>query len=153
MLRPGALMLALLRGKFTQQPRHSRPCFARPAAARRVAHPSRRLLTVPAAAAMVADGGGGGGRVALVWLRRDLRLSDHAPFTAAAAAAEDSGGSRTHHMLPLYCLDPAELGAGARVAGDGGLGLPRMGPHRCRSVCPSASHQPRLLGKRSALKI
>ena len=49
---------------------------------------------------------------AIVWLRRDLRLHDHPPLTAALAAHA--------RVVPLFVLDPALLGgrfaSGPRVA-------------------------------------
>ena len=38
----------------------------------------------------------------LVWLKKDLRLSDHAPWHAAIAAARESKGC----VAALYCLEP-----------------------------------------------
>jgi deoxyribodipyrimidine photo-lyase len=39
----------------------------------------------------------------IVWFKRDLRVHDHAPLTAAAAAAAIDG----HPVLPLYIYEPA----------------------------------------------
>ena len=38
----------------------------------------------------------------LVWLKKDLRLSDHAPLTVATEAARNTGGT----LVLLYCLEP-----------------------------------------------
>jgi len=38
----------------------------------------------------------------LVWLKKDLRLSDHAPWHAATKAAKESNGC----VVALYCLEP-----------------------------------------------
>ena len=38
----------------------------------------------------------------LVWLKKDLRLSDHAPLHVAAEAARNTGGA----LVLLYCLEP-----------------------------------------------
>jgi len=38
----------------------------------------------------------------LVWLKKDLRLSDHAPWHAAIASARDNQGC----VAALYCLEP-----------------------------------------------
>ena len=59
----------------------------------------------------------------LVWLRRDLRLHDHAPLAAALAA----GGS----VVPVYVLEPSTL----RPSGP--LGVPRCGPFRARFLIES----------------
>lgn len=60
---------------------------------------------------------------ALLWLRRDLRLKDHAALTAAA-------GSSAAYLLPCFALDPLDL-TPRRSKTQGGLGVPKMGPHRC----------------------
>ena len=67
-------------------------------------------------------------RGALVWLRNDLRVTDHEAFTAAAAEAQ--------HLSAVYCLDDASM-APRGSAADGGTGLPRLGPHRLRWLPPA----------------
>lgn len=39
----------------------------------------------------------------IVWFKRDLRVTDHAPLSLAAARARDDG----HPLLPLYIAEPA----------------------------------------------
>ena len=46
--------------------------------------------------------GGAGGRLALLWLRQDLRLADHRALVAALAEAE--------RVLPVFVLDEAAAG-------------------------------------------
>ena len=58
--------------------------------------------------------------LAVVWLRRDLRLCDHGPFTAAAQTAT--------YLLPIYCLDTEELNA-RKSACEGGAGGVAVGLH------------------------
>src|SRR5215217_2231704 len=41
----------------------------------------------------------GVGRTALVWIRRDLRVHDHPPLTAALTSFE--------RVVPVFCLHPA----------------------------------------------
>ncbi len=59
----------------------------------------------------------------LVWLRRDLRLHDHPPLTAALAA----GGP----VVLVYCVDPRDLGL-AHVGG-----FPRVGAARWQFLLDS----------------
>jgi deoxyribodipyrimidine photo-lyase len=79
--------------------------------------------------------------VHVVWLRRDLRLHDHEPFTVACAAARVATAGSL--VVPVYVIDEAETRRQARRAGGGnGHGqlaaaaqvaeLPRIGPHRAR---------------------
>ncbi len=66
------------------------------------------------------------GRTALVWLRNDLRLHDHAAFAAAAA----SGYS---HVVPLFCFNPSQFDV--RTS----FGFPKTGPFRCRFLLQALS--------------
>eukprot|EP01048_Picozoa_sp_COSAG05_P012025 COSAG05_NODE_1176_length_5610_cov_6.982943_2_plen_318_part_00 len=68
----------------------------------------------------------------LVWFRRDLRLHDHHPVTAACAAAAAADGV----VAPVFVLDSSEtqhhhgrshLAKATQIAG-----LPRIGPQRAR---------------------
>ena len=67
-------------------------------------------------------------RGALVWLRNDLRVTDHEGLTAAAAEAQ--------HLSAVYCLDDASM-APRRSVAEGGTGLPMLGPHRLRWLLPA----------------
>jgi hypothetical protein len=74
----------------------------------------------------IAAMAGGRRGVALLWLRRgDLRVADNEALTAAA----NSGAA---HVLPVFCLDPAELRPRQPVGEGSALGVPQMGPHRLR---------------------
>ncbi len=59
----------------------------------------------------------------ILWLRRDLRLHDN---EALVAACESSA-----LMVPVYILDPRDMEP-RRAKELGGLGVPKLGPHRCR---------------------
>jgi deoxyribodipyrimidine photo-lyase len=59
------------------------------------------------------------GRTALVWLRNDLRLHDHAAFAAAAAKGY-------LHVVPLFCFNPAQFETRTP------FGFPKTGPFRSR---------------------
>ena len=67
-------------------------------------------------------------RGALVWLRNDLRVTDHEGLRAAAEEAQ--------HLSAVYCLDGVSL-TPRRAPAEGGTGLPRLGPHRLRWVAYS----------------
>jgi len=69
-------------------------------------------------------------RGALVWLRNDLRVTDHAGLRAAAEEAQ--------HLSAVYCLDGASL-TPRRPQAEGGTGLPRVGPHRLKCVLHSVA--------------
>ena len=65
---------------------------------------------------------------AVWWVRAgDMRLADNPALLAAAAP-------HVRYLLPVFCLDPAELQPRRRGGGggDGGAGVPIMGPHRAR---------------------
>ena len=64
----------------------------------------------------------------ILWLRRDLRLDDHEALRAANNPALYSC------MLPLYCLDVHADAEPRRTRDQGGLGIPKLGPHRARCV-------------------
>ena len=66
------------------------------------------------------------GRTALVWLRNDLRLHDHAAFAAAAA-------SGFANVVPLFCFSPAQFDARTP------FGFPKTGPFRCRFLLQALS--------------
>ncbi|MEM8740468.1 MAG: deoxyribodipyrimidine photo-lyase, partial [Pseudomonadota bacterium] len=59
------------------------------------------------------------GPTTIVWLRRDLRLADHAALTAALA----SGRS----IVPVFILDPETEALGAAPKWRLGLGLEHFG--------------------------
>ncbi|MDT0631656.1 DASH family cryptochrome [Rubrivirga litoralis] len=59
---------------------------------------------------------------ALLWLRSDLRLDDHAALRDAAAAAGPGG-----RLLAVYCLDPRHYEPTA-------LGVPKTGAYRAQFV-------------------
>ena len=61
---------------------------------------------------------------AIYWLRRDLRLHDNAALLEACDSS---------YLLPCYVLDPRELQP-RRSRELGGLHVPKLGPHRCKSV-------------------
>jgi deoxyribodipyrimidine photolyase len=67
----------------------------------------------------------------LWWARRDLRTADNDALLAAVEAshAAASGPGRVA-LLAAYCLDPQLLGP--RRDPPEGLGVPQLGPHRCR---------------------
>lgn len=44
-------------------------------------------------------------KLAVVWFKRDLRLSDHAPLCAAIEWARGTGA----HVLGIYCMEPDQL--------------------------------------------
>ena len=67
-------------------------------------------------------------RVSIVWLRRDLRLHDNAAIAAACDPSQYKG------MIPVFCLDPERDVEPRRAVEQGGLGVPRLGPHRARCV-------------------
>lgn len=50
------------------------------------------------------------GGTGIIWLRNDLRLSDHEPFMAAQAQCQ--------YMVPVYIFDPRDFG---QVHGTHGL--------------------------------
>lgn len=86
----------------------------------------------PTRLAALAGCGGAAGlapqHAALVWLRQDLRLTDHEPLTAASA-------SDTQWLLPFFCLDEQDLQQRQLLhLPDGGLGTPALGPHRLRAL-------------------
>ncbi|GAX72844.1 hypothetical protein CEUSTIGMA_g299.t1 [Chlamydomonas eustigma] len=60
----------------------------------------------------------------VLWFRRDLRLADHEALLAAC-------NPKYSAMLPVYILDSSEL-LPRRSKEDGGIGVPKLGPHRCR---------------------
>jgi deoxyribodipyrimidine photo-lyase len=62
----------------------------------------------------------------LVWYRQDLRLTDHAPLSAALAAALKSGGT----VIALYCFDPRQFGLMAE-------GFPKTGAIRAQFLLES----------------
>ena len=68
-------------------------------------------------------------RGALVWLRNDLRVTDHEGLRAAAEEAQ--------HLSAVYCLDGASLTA-RRMRAEGGTCLPRLGPLRLGCVRAAA---------------
>ena len=63
-------------------------------------------------------------RAAVIWIRDDIRLSDHAPWLAASSVPQPS------FVLPVYCLSPALLHP--RCDNPQLSTLPTLGPHRCR---------------------
>ena len=87
---------------------------------------ARRERPALGARAAGAMGQSPGLRAAIVWLRNDLRLADHAPFLAAA---------RADLAVPLFCLSPRDF-APRRDVPLQALHLPRLGPHRCRCRAP-----------------
>ena len=62
-------------------------------------------------------------KVAIVWLRYDLRLQDNAPLLHASSATP-------HRLVPAFFLDPKLLQARTDVPEL--TSLPTMGPHRLR---------------------
>ncbi len=66
------------------------------------------------------------GRTALVWLRNDLRIHDHAAFAAA-------GASGYTNVVPLFCFSPAAFDARTP------FGFPKTGPFRCRFLLQALS--------------
>ncbi|GBF93236.1 cryptochrome [Raphidocelis subcapitata] len=72
-----------------------------------------------AATAAAVASGGAADALALWWARSDLRIADNEALTAAA---------RYRCLLPLACLDPADL----QPRRSGGAGVPVMAPPRCR---------------------
>jgi len=66
------------------------------------------------------------GRTALVWLRNDLRLHDHAAFAAAAA-------SGYANLVPLFCFNPAQFDTYTP------FGFPKTGPFRARFLLQALS--------------
>ena len=60
---------------------------------------------------------------AIVWLRHDLRLQDHAALAQACVAAP-------HYLVPAFFLDPKLLQARTDVAEL--ADIPTIGPHRLR---------------------
>ncbi|MEM1056472.1 MAG: DASH family cryptochrome [Bacteroidota bacterium] len=62
---------------------------------------------------------------ALLWLRHDLRLHDHAPLRAALDYAGSNG-----RLLAVYCLDPRDFETTA-------WGVPKTGGHRARFLLDS----------------
>lgn len=65
----------------------------------------------------------------ILWLRRDLRLHDNEALLAACDP------SRSRYLLPVYVLDPARDVEPRRTRAQGGLGIPKLGPHRLRCGC------------------
>lgn len=89
--------------------------------------------------ARAAPAGAAAGDTCAVWWVRagDLRVSDNAALLAAAAPG-------VRYLLPVLCLDPAELrprprpgDGGGGGANGGGAGVPVLGPHRAR--CAAAA--------------
>jgi deoxyribodipyrimidine photo-lyase len=66
------------------------------------------------------------GRTALVWLRNDLRIHDHAAFAAAAAGGYSN-------VVPLFCFSPAQFDARTP------FGFPKTGPFRSRFLLQALS--------------
>ncbi|MEM6328568.1 MAG: deoxyribodipyrimidine photo-lyase, partial [Bacteroidota bacterium] len=62
---------------------------------------------------------------ALLWLRHDLRLHDHAPLIAAQDHAGPDG-----RLLAVYCLDPRDFR-------ETDWGVPKTGGHRARFLLES----------------
>ncbi|GIL95527.1 hypothetical protein Vretimale_1527 [Volvox reticuliferus] len=60
--------------------------------------------------------------VDLWWIRRDLRTVDNEALTGACRQADA--------LLPVYCFDPRDIQP--RRAAPAGLGVPKLGPLRCR---------------------
>ncbi|GIL43896.1 hypothetical protein Vafri_1477 [Volvox africanus] len=60
--------------------------------------------------------------VDLWWIRRDLRTVDNEALTGACRQADA--------LLPVYCFDPRDIQP--RRAAPEGLGVPKLGPLRCR---------------------
>ncbi|GLI69973.1 hypothetical protein VaNZ11_014626 [Volvox africanus] len=60
--------------------------------------------------------------VGLWWIRRDLRIVDNEALTGACRQADA--------LLPVYCFDPRDIQP--RRAAPEGLGIPKLGPLRCR---------------------
>jgi deoxyribodipyrimidine photo-lyase len=81
-----------------------RPCLALRLARRPFRAMPPRAASAGAAATAAAAGGPPPRRVVL-WFRNDLRLHDHAALADAAAEA-----ARGAQVVPVYCLDPAQLG-------------------------------------------
>ena len=67
-----------------------------------------------------------GASASVLWLRRDLRLHDNEALLAACDA------SRNRYLLPVYVLDPERDMEPRRTRAQGGLGVPKLGPHRLR---------------------
>ncbi|PSQ66859.1 MAG: cryptochrome DASH, partial [Bacteroidetes bacterium QH_2_64_74] len=59
---------------------------------------------------------------ALVWIRNDLRVRDHAPLRYAA--------DRFDQVVPVYCFDPRHVGTTM-------FDLPKMSAIRARFLCES----------------
>lgn len=63
-------------------------------------------------------------RAAVIWIRDDIRLSDHAPWLAASSVPQPN------LVLPVYCLSPALLHPRCDIPQLSTL--PTLGPYRCR---------------------
>ncbi len=63
-------------------------------------------------------------KAAIVWIRSDIRLADHAPLVSACSLPQ------TCFVLPVYCLSPALLQPRCNIPGLNGI--PVLGPHRGR---------------------
>ena len=65
---------------------------------------------------------------ALLWLRNDLRLHDHAPLRDAVdAAGQPAPAEAGGRLLAVYCLDPRSFEPTE-------LGVPKTGPYRARFI-------------------
>ncbi|GFR39853.1 hypothetical protein Agub_g350, partial [Astrephomene gubernaculifera] len=61
------------------------------------------------------------------WVRRDLRLADNEALTSACEHGEA--------LLPVFCFDPRDIQP--RRQQPEGLGVPKLGPFRCRFLLES----------------
>ncbi|KXZ44058.1 hypothetical protein GPECTOR_74g672 [Gonium pectorale] len=78
--------------------------------------------TATAASATTAPSTTSATSLGLWWLRRDLRLYDNEALLGATRGS--------NALLPAYCFDPRDVRP--RREAPEGLGVPRLGPHRCR---------------------